>query len=288
MIAESYAFLAHLFNQNPTRQLAIAQAWLDPQGALGYDEEAEQDPLIRAYYICRECFPDAYVQFSEQLRRRTTRDELEEFALTTLNERIYPPIDDLEHVLYGLPTVYQAIGWEEGLYIETYPEILPFLKNYFRVTPNDDEAYVEAASIARHIANSLFKQKVQVYQDLHALVSWCFSCSGNTCVDYTEEEASDMSLEPMLWVKEDIQFNREMHEEADQMIAAAKDMIDLLETDALADIRHALKQNIQLIRRKLKGKKSNDHHANYAALCQWPDRPQDRFDDQADGDTEVL
>lgn len=287
MIAESYAFLAHLFNQNPTRQLAIAQAWLDPQGALGYDEEAEQDTLIRAYYICRECFPDAYVQFSEQLRRRTTRDELEKFALTALNERIYPPIDDIEYVLYGLPTVYQAIGWDEGLYLDNYPEILPFLEKYFRVTPGDDEAYVAAGSIARYIAASLSKQKVQVYQDLYALIGWCFSCSNNTCVDYTADYASDMGLESMSWTKEEIDFNRYMHEEADQMIAAAKAMIDLLETDALADIRHALKQNIQLIRRKLKGKK-HDYNANYAALCQWPDRPQDRFDDEADGDAEVL
>lgn len=287
MIAESYAFLAHLFNQNPTRQLAIAQAWLDPQGALGYDEEAEQDPLIRAYYICRECFPDAYVQFSEQLRRRTTRDELEKFALTTLNERIYPPIDDLEYVLYGLPTFFQGIGWQELEWVETHPELLPFLEKYFRVTPEDDEAYSEAMSIAGHIAASLFKQKVQVYQDLHDLISWCFSCSGNTCIDFSEEESGDMGFPPLLWVKEDIQLNREMHEEAEQMIAAAKAMIDLLETDALADIRHALKQNIQLIRRKVKGKK-HDYNANYAALCQWPHRPQDRFDDEADGDTEVL
>lgn len=275
MIVDAQRMLTDWLSQHPVYSLALATAWLDPAA----DEYDSDDELIRAYYVCRKCFPDVYTLLNQRLAENHSREALENFVFQAINEKIYPPMPRLEHVLFGLPILPQGIGWYQEVVYETYPELLPVLR-LFGVVMGAQTTFDEAWEIARTMYDSL---DANDYRDLRHLLEWLFSFSGNTLVDYCDLEIDENAMEYMDWTPDNIQFNREMHEEADEFIALARQAVNRLDDDPV--LLKAMKRNIRILRKKIACKKVEANvRPNLARLCKWPPVPQNHAGHSADGD----
>jgi hypothetical protein len=256
-LLDSFDLLAAAMLDDPLLCLANAVCWLDPLWQWRdedlYDDE---DHVGIALWITRSVFPDIYAGAIERIRSDVTEAELDRFICGEISQQGIP-LDHLEFIGYGIPLNAFGVDLADPELYTTYPDLLPLVE-HFGIRPEPDSYRVEVPDCAytagRIIADSLVKQADARWQQVGWLLSWLFSCSGNTLIDFDDE--SLVEIPPLNWDEDDLAFAIELIEETDTIMQ-----------DVTAGLRHiedspewlvALSDNVKHIYKKIarmKGKK---------------------------------
>src|SRR5262249_36030483 len=127
-------------------------------------------------------------------------------------------------------------------------DLLPILA-LFDIHPESGSYTVEvpewAYTAGRILAESLTKQADQRWQQVGWALTWLFSCSGNSLIDYDDEALAEFP--PLTWEKEDLDFAIDLIEETDGILEDVNAGLELIETTS--DVQGALAENVKRIRR---------------------------------------
>ncbi|MEP7288619.1 MAG: hypothetical protein ABI947_22935 [Chloroflexota bacterium] len=255
-LLQTQAMLTALLQTNTALSLALAAAWLDP--ALLADDEDEDDECAYTLAICRRCFPDVYASAVHHLRSGVSRSEVDRVFCEGIGRYLVVDVQDIQQFQYGVP--WEALGidlYDQEAFQEASPR-LAVVAAWFGVTAEDS-----TIEQARRVAEALIKSlepygETGIHSDVASLLRWLFGLSGNTLVDFTDEELYESGIEPVPWECDDIAFINDVQQEAYMMVDAATRALTLLETNA--DWREYFQQNTKLTRRNPK----------HAARLDWP------------------
>lgn len=200
-LQNSPVLLSALMDSDPRLALVNAIAWLDPatltQGAadpryIEFDYDAEE-PLTIGLHVCRECFPIVYAGAIQLQWQGADERTIERFILEGMGAYLVVPPQVLEELRYG-PSVDFC-----GLYLNTlepedadnppFDQLLPLFGLFGLTAGGDepDEVQSTVFIVAKVLVQSHTTRRESVYIDLANLLTWMFSFSGNTAIDYTEE-----------------------------------------------------------------------------------------------------
>jgi len=292
---------------SPTLALLQAVAWFDPtslhdptgEAYIDFDYDAE-DELTAGLHVCRACFPNLYASANALLMQGWPERDLARFMCEGINAQLVTPIESLEALRYGPPL--ECYGVDPTLLAEVdEPEHLIYRSRaiyaLFDLAIDSDEMDGEWSSaqlVADILHHSLKAQSASDYHDLNALLSWMFSASGNSLVDWSQDAMWESGAEYPDWSLEDIDFVNDMTREAQDIMRAAESGMTLVESDAA--VRKALQHNIQIVNKYIQ-KREKKHARTYltddecgvlAHRLAWPERDGERAQLPTDTHTELL
>jgi len=284
--------LSALMIDHPRLLLIRAVAWLDPNTLIhgqtrpdiDFDYDAEDD-LTVGLHICRECFPAVYAGALQLQWQEAGERAIRRYLLEGINAHLVEPLQTLDELRYG-PTINFC-----GVALQTlepddeddppWDRLLPVFR-VFGLAPGTTENADAAAAAAKVLVASLAGRPADVYQDLVNLLAWMFACSGNTAVDYTQEDFWENGYDMPSWTLDDITLINEINQEAHELITSASRALDRLDTDpTLLDIfRRNIKATLKAVHKRWKGKShgryvpfSDDDAAAVSRCAQWPECP---------------
>src|SRR5579871_4350763 len=235
----AHALLNTAMLNHPAQALINVVVWLDPValhrevgdgGDVNYDAFDEQDYFTHALEICRYCFPEVYTQVRQLIWQGADVYTLERQMVNGINAHLVAPLADLEEIGFGVPIEGMGVYLDEPDFYDDHPDLASILAD-FGVTDETLRQNFEAAQdIACVFVRKLSHYEEGVYNDLACLLSWLFSGSGNTLVDYTNDDIHEMGMEYPDWTLDDIAFVNDMTLEAIGIIASARDAIPVLES----------------------------------------------------------
>ena len=257
-LLEYYAQLANALVEDPLLALANAVAWLDPFWNMPKDYEYEEgNDVDLALYITRDVFPGIYAEAIEQIRSGVTYAELECFICTQIN-RCGIPLDCLEGMAYGIPLPAHGAELSEPNFYNERPDLIRILV-VFGIAPEPDDDGVEIPDCAypagRLLAQSLYHQADERWQQVGWLLAWLFSCAGNSLIDCTDETLNE--IQPLAWDAESVAFAIEILEEAEGILRDVDAGLTLLLTDPAA--MSVLTENVQYVYHRLANRKDKHH-----------------------------
>jgi len=287
--------LSRLMQSSPTLALLQAVAWFDPtslhdptgEAYIDFDYDAE-DELTAGLHVCRACFPNLYASANALLMQGWPERDLARFICEGINAQLVTSIESLEALRYGPPL--ECYGVDPTLLAEVdEPEHLIYrscaVYALFGLAIDSDEMDGEwstARLVADILHHSLKAQSASDYHDLDALLSWMFSASGNSLVDWSQEAMWESGAEYPDWSLEDIAFENDMTSEAQDIMSAAEHGMALVESNLA--LSKALQRNIrtlykQIERREKRNARSyftDDECGALARRLTWPERNGER------------
>ncbi|MHB8625532.1 MAG: hypothetical protein ACYDBJ_00645 [Aggregatilineales bacterium] len=293
-----------LFGEDPRLTLIQATAWLDPLGLSHRppDDDAEfnsddEDALTVGLHVCRQCFPGIYAGANQLLLSGAREVAVKDFLCDGINAQLVTPLRDLEDLRYGPPLecfgidLEQLADWEEpGHPIERINAIFALFGVTFTGRSMAGE-WSRATCAAEVIRLSVENCTVPVYQDLFALLAWLFSASGNTLVDWSQEDLWESGAETADWTPEEVEFVNAMSQEACDLMASAYRGLDAFTQDAA--LSTMLARHLKTVFRQIDTKGKNAHARPHlserecVALARglvWPDGDGDRPSSEANAD----
>lgn len=221
-LAEAFGMLADVVNSDPFLELITAITWLDPLWHQSDDHEIDDmEEMEQALHILRHCMPELYVDTIGKLHEGMDRSSLENFVCGAVTQKGIP-LDYIDQMRFGIPLTPVGVDFDDIDTYEHHPEFLPLL-DAFGVKLEDIDA-VDTRNIrtrARLISENLYHQSDPDWKKVGSLIDWVFSCSGNTLIDCTDEDLSEMQ-EPLWWDSENVALAIEMHDEADLCLDESK------------------------------------------------------------------
>ncbi len=205
--------LSALMSDDPRLQLVNAIAWLDPARLteresdpryIDFDYDAEDD-LSVGLYICRECFPAVYAGAVQLQWQGVDERAIGRYLMQGINPQLTVPVQSLDELRYGPPVAFCGVSLPvqepEDIDQLPYDQLLPVFALFGLSVDEDRSDDVEQAAYAaaRVLVESLNARAESVYQDLANLLTWMFSMSGNTAVDYTAEAFWENGYETAEW-----------------------------------------------------------------------------------------
>ena len=276
---------------SPTLTLLQAVAWFDPtslhdptgEAYIDFDYDAEEE-LTAGLYVCRACFPDLYAGANALLMQGWPERDVERFICEGINAQLVTPIESLEALRYGPPL--ECYGVDPTLLAEVDdPEHLLYRSRavyaLFGLAIETDEMDGEwstAQLVADILHHSLKAQSASDYHNLNALLSWMFSASGNSLVDWSQEAMWESGAEYPDWSPEDIAFVNDMTREAQAIMSSAESGMALIENNS--SLRKVLQRNIRTIYKQIERKEkkhartylTDDECGALAYRLTWPER----------------
>ena len=224
--------------------LANAVAWLDPLWETSDDDVYDEgDGVGMALCITRSAFPDIYAGAVERIRSGASEKELDSFICGEISQRGIP-LDNLEFLGYGIPLTACGIELSDPDLYAARADLLP-LVDLFGIRPESGQYNVEVPDCAytagRVIADSLVQQTDERLKQVGWALTWLFSCSGNTLIDFDDESMAE--IPPLSWDENDLAFAIELIEEANGIIGDVNAGLTLLESNP--SLFTALGANIQ-------------------------------------------
>ncbi len=293
-VAELHAaplLLSVLMQDSPTLALLQAVAWFDPEslrsptpaGYIDFDYDAEDEQTV-ALYICRSCFPDVYAGANALLMSGASEARLAQFICEGISTHLVTPVESLDELRTGPPL--QCFGVDPALLADVSDEdgLLYRSQSIFALfgLEVEDHAMDGAWSVARLVADilhqSLKDRTATPYQDLDTLLTWMFSFSGNSLVDWSQEEMWESGAEYPDWTPDEIEFVNDMTQEALDLMQAVERGLTLLESDKA--FAKALRHNTARVFNYIKKRKqqyvrqylTDDECAALARRLAWPER----------------
>lgn len=298
-LQNSPVLLSALMDSDPRLALVNAIAWLDPatltQGAadpryIEFDYDAEE-PLTIGLHVCRECFPIVYAGAIQLQWQGADERTIERFILEGMGAYLVVPPQVLEELRYG-PSVDFC-----GLYLNTlepedadnppFDQLLPLFGLFGLTAGGDepDEVQSTVFIVAKVLVQSLTTRRESVYIDLANLLTWMFSFSGNTAIDYTEEAFWENGYDTAEWTLSDVALIDDINREAHEHVTSAFRAMNALESDL--DLRRAFTRNIKAVTNaihKYQQQKGTDNArphrqrgdpdaAPFTRYARWPERP---------------
>lgn len=246
-LLDAATLLSSLLQTDITLALAQAAAWLDP-GMLISDED-QDDTIAYTLSICRRCFPDVYATALHHLRNGASEIQLDHILCEGIGGYLVVDVQSTHELQFGIP--WQAVGvdlYDMESVREHQPQLIS-VATWFGV--KDDSSFDSARRIAEVLIQSIEPfENSDMHKDLANLLRWAFSLSGNTLVDYTDEELYDMGTEPLMWEIDQILYANEIQQEAYDMVESAEWGLTLLESNS--EWRDLLLHNIRLLERSLR------------------------------------
>ncbi len=263
-LLQTHALLAAGLRADPLFSLASVVCWLDP---LWGDEEEEWDlpqdedgTLAVALRVTRQAFPDVYAQAVEAVRYGASYTELDRLICGAITARGIP-LDDLEWIGFGIPMPAYGVALDDPDFYAVHPDTISVLQ-CFGITPEPNPYHVDVPDCAytagKLIAADLQGQADTRWRQVAWLLGWLFACTGNSSVDYSDEEQSE--FQPLSWEADDLTFAVEIIQEAETILADA--LAGLAFINGQPDLLAALQHNVQRIYKafeKTKGKPREPH-----------------------------
>lgn len=286
------AVLSALMGADARLLLVRAVAWLDPntlidtrnQTDIDFDYDAE-DELTVGLHVCRECFPTVYAGVLQLQWQSADERTIQHYLLQGINTHLVTPLHDLDELRFGPPMDFCGVNLStlepEDEDRPPWDRLLPMFA-LFGLSSGSDEGSDIAYAAAKALLISLENRPEAFYQDLVNLLLWMFSCSGNTAVDYTQEDFWENGYDTPSWTVDDVALINEINQEACDVIASACRAMDVLESNPT--LRRALSRNseaaLKAVRKRWKGKPnghfitfSDDDAAAVSRCARWPECP---------------
>lgn len=241
-------------------------------------------------YICRECFPTVYAGAIQLQWRGADERAIGRYLLQGINAQLTVPVQSLDELRYGPPVAFCGVSLPAFEPEDTdqflYDQLLPVFALCGLSADADMPDDVEQAAYvaARVLVESLTVRAESVYQDLANLLTWLFSTSGNTAVDYTAEAFWENGYDTAEWSLNDIALINEINREAQVLVASALNAVQALDEDK--PLRQAFSHNVKVVLNAVRKtfKKGNPDHARtrytsdaidpaaFIRFARWPDR----------------
>jgi len=215
--------LAAAINADPVLRLAHLTAWLDPLWSDDEDDwvmpQDDDGTLAIALRILRRAFPDIYFEALLAIRSGATYQRLDHLICDAVQLQGIP-LENLEWLPFGIPLPAYGASLEDPDFYETHPDTIPVLA-CFGISPDPNPYNVDIPDVAYKaaaiIADNLVKQQNEGWRQVAWLLRFLFSLSGNSSVDWDYEMMAE--VQPLSWEAEDIEFARDIIEEADGIMA---------------------------------------------------------------------
>jgi hypothetical protein len=266
-LLDTFGLLAAAMLDDPLLALANAVCWFDPLWESN-DEDVydEGDSVGMALCITRSAFPDIYAGAVERIHSGTSEKELDTFICGAISQRGIP-LDNLEFLGYGIPLTACGIELSNPDLYAARADLLP-LVDLFGIRPEPGHYNVEvhdcAYTAGRIIADSLVQQEDEHLKQVGWALSWLFSCSGNTLIDFDDESMAE--IPPLSWDENDLAFAIELIEEAKGIMVDVTAGLERLKSNpVLLAALSAHVKHIYKVLAKQKGKKDEPH-----IRLEWP------------------
>ena len=292
---------------DPFLALCSVTAWLDPLSAPfeSFIDEAyygdggdDWSTIGVAWEVARSCFPEVYAETTPALRTATDERRLADQLCTGINSHLVGgELCDLDQIHFGVPFFGRGVDILEPEFFAD-PEHARLLEAYKLLDLDVDadesyghpDGYTESAQAADVLAFSLRQTGDETYEKVAWLLDWLFSQTGNSVADHTDEDIYEMGLQPLMWEPGDLEFNRLMHEEADEIIADAFQGLEVLLNDE--SLQAELRANFTTVSRRLRKVKQNDRYQRHAERLsrglRWPERRDAAHEQRPADDTQNL
>lgn len=259
-LLQTYALLATGLRADPQLCLASAVVWLDPMWQTGEDDwnmpQDEDGTLTIALRVIRKAFPDVYVQAVEAVRRGASYAELDRLICNAITERGIP-LDNLEWIGFGIPMPAYGVELDNPDFYTWHPDVLPLL-TCFGISPEPNPYQIDipicAYTAGRLIAADLQQHEHETYRQISWLMQWLFSCSGNSSVDFCDEDMC--GFQPLSWETDELAFAIEIIQEADGIMADA--LAGLAFINGQPDLLAALQHNVRRIYKAIEKQKGKN------------------------------
>lgn len=269
-LLQTHALLAAGLRADPLLALANVVCWLDP---LWGDEEDEWDlpqdedgTLAVALRVTRQSFPDVYAQAVEAVRRGASYTELDRLICGAITAHGIP-LDDLEWIGFGIPMPAYGVVLDDPDFYTVHPDTISVLQ-CFGITPEPNPYHVDVPDCAyttgKLIAADLHEHADTRWRQVAWLLGWLFSCTGNSSIDYSDEEHSE--FQPLSWDADDMAFAVEIIQEAETILADA--LAGLAFLNRRPDLLQALQHNVQRIYKAIEKTKGKPHEPHIRLA--WP------------------
>lgn len=266
-LQETYRFLAGGMQHDPLLCLANTVCWLDPYW-LEAQDDIDDGPLAAALRVMRTTFIDVYVLAIEAMRQGASDSEIDHLICAEVT-KCGLPLDNLEFLSYGIPMPAYGVSLEDPDFYTHHPDATSVVE-LFGISPGEGEYSVDVSPCAytagQLIAESLDEHPDQRYCQLGRLIGWLFSCTGNSSVDYDDEDMSE--FQPLSWDQEDLAFALSIIQEADEIMTDVVAALVWIQSDSLIQV--ALKDNIHRIYRKLSKQPKGKTTRKMTVRLVWP------------------
>lgn len=292
--------LSCLFGNDPKQSLIQALAWFDPislNEPLSPDDDFDayaEDEITVGLHICRACFPAVFAGANALLMQNAPEPIIKQYLCEGMNAHLVTGITSLEEARYGPPLECYGIdatllseGDEPNHPMHRTTAIFSLLGIRFEDTTWEG-GWSRARTASQVLQLSLESRRESVYQDLALLLAWLFSTSGNSLVDWSQEEMWESGAEMPAWSPDEVEFVNEMTREAQEMMIGVWRGLTRFEQEAT--LRQAFARNLKFVFTQLdsKGKKKNActyltdaQCATLARRVKWPERDDHSLADQA-------
>jgi len=292
---------------DPFFALCSAVAWLDPLALLDesliepdyYAGGNDWSNIGAAWEISRTCFPAVYAETTQAIRTESSPQRLADQVCTAINHHLVGgELHDLEQIFFGVPFFGMGVDLTDADFFAS-TQYAPLVEVYAWLgvafdpqrTYNPPDNLPEAAQVADVLAFSLRQTGNDTHQKIAWLLDWMFSQTGNTVADYTDEDMYEMGIQPLAWEPNDLEFNNLMHAEANEIIGAARQGLDLLLADDA--LQAELRANYKTIARRMRKGKSHDRYRQPDAerlsrSLRWADRLEQSDEQRATTHTQSV
>lgn len=209
-------------------QIAFACAlydplWLDPDQ---YSTDLELDDVLR---VTRHVFPDIYTHAVQMIERESTYEDIDSYITGAYNDKLgYAALMTSDGIPFGVPIQMMGVDWYAWSAEEYRDEILNVWRIFGIEAGQNDIDEPDYQTVIQPLRAHF---KAAGYLHLWQMMNWLFQLSGNTCVDFTDDQAAENGFEYLHWDHENLAFVQEIEEEAEEIIADAWVAINRINDD---------------------------------------------------------
>lgn len=266
--------------RDPQTLLALTVAWLDPLAILK-DQEILADEDISDYYysgdtmgeglyVTRRCFPDIYARAISKLRIGIPFHKVLSFIDDEIERQTKIPTSQFEEghaYAFGIPLPWYGIEIEDPDFLNDYEDEWHLIQLFgISIDDNESDHYLTTLDMPENIWLVAYVLRWSLWAYRHSplhetlmhAISYVFSCSGNSSVDYSY----DMGIEfqPLQWIPDDVEFAQFICQEAeDIMLGAATGLANAYDPAIQGILLAKIALASQLVQKRLeKGLKIHD------------------------------
>lgn len=223
--------LVNAMQSDPWLSLVTTISWLDPfYGTAIETADWEESCLESAVTVCRQIFPTCYSELIHSGFVHASPSEREQQVLDALNAELYAPLGALDEVDYGLPIEAYGLDLTESEIVDhpNFEQISALLValDVAAPLPLDYTSYDQLRN-----AVEAYLSATPPHGPCHHLLTWLFSLSGNSLVDYSPLELWEMNMDSPSWTAGDVAFLAEIHAEARQWLSQAQEQLHHISQD---------------------------------------------------------
>lgn len=227
--------------RDPQTLLALTVAWLDPLAILKdqeilVDEEISDyyysgDTMGEGLYVTRRCFPDIYARAISKLRTGVPFREVLSFIDDEIENQTQIPTSQFEEghaYAFGIPLPWYGFEMEDPDFSTDHEDEWHLIQLFgVGIDDNESDRYSNTLDMPENIWLVAYVLRWSLWEYRHSplhetlmhAISYVFSCSGNSSVDYSYDVG--IEFHPLQWTPDDVEFAQVICEEANNIMQGA-------------------------------------------------------------------